>query len=440
MTYFSEKEISKQETLTVERFKQLSATTKFVDFSNRPTHSLVELMKWATIQVASFSKQMAKIGMFETFIHNTINMDGSFMVFAEDVGAKVKAIHTDALTSWQTDFDDEHFIACGIFEIVKDDLKFYHCGLFHKGNQNEDEVSFFNIVVKDQVEKYINFRNEFSEWQNKRDRETREIEVIGGEPEPIKDLDLTWDDLILPQEIKSQIVTSIEGFLKSKELFKKLNCPWKTGMGFWGTPGCGKTLALRIIMAQYKELKPVKIAAGIPDPNGLLEAAFDYAEEHSPALLYFEDFQEFVKLIGSTNNFLQLMDGVKPRNGILTIVTGNDSESLHSNLKNRPGRFDKFFNFPSPDQDLAEKYLKKYFGDILSDVELKELASDSVTRKFSYAYLREIYINSVYIAIAAGREAPNKDDVKASMAQVSGSKKSSESNFSSKKRKMQDRD
>ena len=113
---------------------------------------------------------------------------------------------------------------------------------------------------------------------------------------------------------------------------------------------CGKTSCLRVIMAQYPQLKPVTIQPGHPNPDELLEEAFEYAEQHSPSLLFFEDFQEMIKTV-DVRHFLQLLDGLQKRDGILTIVTGNDFSSLEENIKSRPRRFDSFFEFPLPNLD-----------------------------------------------------------------------------------------
>jgi len=771
MVYLSEKEISKQESLTLERFNKLSSNKNF-DCNNRPKESLIELVQWAKAQIG---EKVGNTKTYECFIHNTINMDGSFMVFCEEIGVKSEAVHTDAITSWQTDYDDEHFISVGIFKITKDDLIFYHCGLFHKGNQNEDEVSFFCLVPKDKLQQYLDLRNGFEKWQNKRDRDSKEVEVIGGESFPYDDV--SWDDVILPDDLKQNIITSVEGFLSARETYSKLGVPWKMGIGFWGEAGChakgseilmydgttkkvedisvgeflmgpdskprevlklvrgqdelfeitpkksnpfivngehilhlkrsrrlgtavsfnisvneylslaplfrtrckllkpkvvdfnnkdglfepyylglwlgdgtsgntgitvsdseditinflkniaekynlyltshkkpdatctthnlisdkqgknqlrnflkenkiledkripnnyllgsvndrlevlaglidsdgyktknrgcyeivqkrkelandivflamslgfratirevtksiksigfsgqyyrvfisgdvyripvrlerkkaevghqnkshlsygietiksigvgdyygfvidedhlyldgnffihhncGKTSSLRAIISQYDELKPVTIESGHPNPDELLAAAFDYAEEHSPAVLFLEDFQE---LVGNTNprNLLQLLDGVKQRDGILIIVTGNGTDNLAKNLKSRPGRFDKFFEFPLPDLELTKRYLTKFLGDILTQEKLDEISKKTVEKKFTYAYLKEVYFNSVHIAISKKREFPIVEDVDLSLKQVLTGKTSSENNFEKSKRKVTD--
>jgi hypothetical protein len=429
MNTFSEKELSKQESLTTERLNNISSGYVFNKY--RPKESLIELMQWSKNKVISIEKDQ-----WEVFIHNKISIDGSFLKFSEETNTSVKSIHTDAITSWDSDYNDEHFVGIGIFEIKNNDMMFYQCSLFHKGNQNEDEVSFFVIVKKSEFDKYVKFRNNYVAWQKNRDREAQEIEVIGGNSIPY-DPNMTWDDLFLPEELKNKLLQSIEGFLGSKHVYDRLKVPWKMGLGIWGAPGTGKTSALKIIMAKYPQLKPVTIQPGHPSPDELLEEAFAYAEEHAPSLLFFEDLQELMKTI-DIRHFLQLLDGIQKRNGILTIVTGNDFSDLEENIKSRPRRFDKFFEFPLPDLEQTNKYLIKYFGDILSNDKLISLSKKAVNSGFTYAHLQELYFNCIFIALADGRETPSVADVKLSLTQVSQEKKVAESDFVKYQRDLTD--
>lgn len=430
MTRLSEKEISKQEHLSKERLDNIYS--EYDHRIVRPEGSFVQLMQWAIKVVESNGHGDDWI----PFVHNKISIDGTFLQFAEESVVSVKAIHSDGITSWESDHNDEHFVGIGIFEIKSQNFKFFHCGLFHKGNQNEDEVSFFVLVKKDEVEKYINFRNGFEKWQEKRERDTQEIEVIGGSAIPYSQ-DLSWDDIFLPDELKKKIITTVEGFLHSKSTYEKLKVPWRRGIGFWGERATGKTSTLRLLMSEYKEFKPVTIQPGHSSPDELLDDAFAYAEKHSPSLLFFEDLQEMIRTV-DTRHFLQLLDGLEKRDGIFTVVTGNDFSSLEENLKSRPRRFDRFFEFPLPDLEQSKKYLTNHFVDILSSNTIESIAKKTVKAKFTYAHLQEIYFNSVFIAIPEGRETPKEEDVILSLKQVSEEKKAADSDFLVDKRDLTD--
>ena len=137
-------------------------------------------------------------------------------------------------------------------------------------------------------------------------------------------------------------------------------------------------------------------------------------------------------------HFLQLLDGLQKRDGILTIVTGNDFSSLEENIKSRPRRFDSFFEFPLPDIDQTIKYLNKYLVDILSTKKIESIAKKAVKNKLTYAHLQELYFNAVFIAIPEGREVPSAANVDLSLKQVLEEKKNADSDFSSKRRDLTD--
>lgn len=775
MSRFSEKDISKQDHLTSKRLVDITLAG-YENQEKRPPESLIELVHWARRFVQN---QDGKT--YIPFIHNKISIDGTFLQYAEESFAEVHAVHTDAITSWTTEHKHEHFVGVGIYRIKLGKLVFYHCGLFHKGNQNEDEVSFFVLVQRKDFDRYKEFRDGFEDWQKERERSSQEIEVIGGNPISY-DLDVTWDDIFLPEDLRNKITTTVEGFLKSKEIYKKMKVPWRRGIGFWGPRGChakgteilmydgtikkvedievgdlligpdsqprrvlelvrgqdemfkitpsksnpfivnsehilhlvstsglftnklnisvrdylnlsnwaksrlllrksgvvnfdkknidlfdpyfiglwlgdgttgqsgitvsdsdtvnidyiykvaqsfnlhvspqrksgancatynisgtkgklnplidklkdlgilrnkkipldykqsseqdrlqllaglidsdghyhvpdtkiptkgyfeiiqksevlsndivflarslgfgatiketvksiksqnfsgkyfrigifgdinripvrlerkkphvgkpkknhllygfeveavqpdqyygfvvdqdhlyidgdffvchncGKTSVLRLLIAQYQEFKPVTIQPGHTSPDELLEEAFEYAEDHAPALLFFEDLQELVKTI-DLRHFLQLLDGLQKRDGILTVVTGNDFSDLQENLKSRPRRFDRFFEFPLPTVEQAKRYLSKYFGDILTEKKIEGLSKKAVKLKFTYAHLQEVYFNAVFIAIPEGREVPNEQDVNMSLKQVVEEKVAADSDFEAQQRDLTD--
>ena len=416
--FLTEQELDLQEHLTEKRLQLFQAVDH--SFDDRPAESLSELMHWAK---SKFGECLQGLDL-SIYIHNKIVIDGKFLQFSEETGVKVNCLYKDAVTSWKSEFSNEHFLAMGIFLIQKDGLEFLHCALFHKGNQNEDEVSFFVIVSDSKYYQYINFRNEYDKWENNRDRNNLEVEVIGGE-NIIYRRDLDWDDLFLPEYDKDQIKFAVEGFLSSKHIYEKHKVTWKKGLVFWGSRGTGKTSTLKIIMSQYPELKPVTIQAGHNAMDEILDEAFSYAVDHSPALLYFEDLQELLQEI-DISHFLQLLDGVDSKNGLLVIATGNNFNSLEDNIISRPRRFDKKFEFKLPDKDMSKLYLKKWFGQTLNNDQYNKIIKKTHRAKFTYAHLQEIYFSSVFLAIKNNRDDPNEDDILKALDDVMIEKKASD--------------
>ena len=409
-------EIDAQEHLSLNRLKELKENKPITGISDigyhkdRPTDSLIKLMGWAEYCFGSHLTATKKINRF---MHNKIIIDGEFLRFCEEEKIKVDVILRDAIVSWKTEEGNESFFMQGVFLITKGNTKFLHCALFHKGNQNEDEVSLFILVDDDSYEGYIKIRNEFDTWSVKRDRDHLLIHVVDGEDIPYE-RNSKWEDLFLPEELKTNIRMSVEGFLKSKKVYEDKGIPWKRGMIFYGHPGLGKTSLIKTIISNY-DFKPVTISPGANE-DALMDA-FIYAESQSPALLFFEDLDSLLQEI-NVSLFLNLMDGISSKNGLLVIATANELDKLKANIKERPSRFDRKFEIPQPNFDMAVKYIKKWFGTSLPEKNIKLLAECSIKYGFSYAYIKELYISSVYIAIGEDREKVLPSDVDAALKQL----------------------
>jgi len=398
--------MKKEESINLEFFSKLSKNNISNIHKNRPKDSLIEIIDWTKQFVGKDLK---------CIIHNNIYMNGEFKLYSQENNLLLETIHCDAITTWKED-DIETFLSIGIYKVSKGNNYFYACSLMHKGTDWEDEISFFVLLDDKNFDFYINMKNDYLKWTNDKNRVSCEVEVIGSDPIPYS-TDLTWDDLFLPDDLKEQIKTSVEGFLKSKDLYSRLNVPWKRGLIFWGERGIGKTSCIKVIMSMYRDLKPVTIQTGSPNMTEVLKEAFYFAEEHSPSLLYFEDLQELIQTI-DISNFLQLLDGVRAHNGILIIATGNNISNLEKNITSRPRRFDKKFEFPMPDKDMSKKYLKKFFNDILSEDQVESLVKYTMNKKFTYAHLQELYFSSVFYAISNGRETPTFADAQKALKEV----------------------
>lgn len=426
----TEKQIEEQEHLNEKRHAMLNpkyAWGELPKVGERPTQELIKLMHWAK---RMFCDEIStKEDSCEIFIHNKIVIDGAFLQFCEEKKIKVECIYKDSIASWQSDHDYEHFMAQGVFKIKSKKSEFLHCALFHKGNQNEDEVSFFIILNKDKFYDYLSVRNEYDEWLKDRDRNNLEVHVVGGEGYPYTK-DLKWDELFLPEILKKDIISSVEGFLASKEIYERANIPWKRGILLFGPPGNGKSSTIKTIMANY-DFKPVTVMSSVQTNDDMITEAFEYAQEQEPGLLYIEDLDTLLSGPVTLSHFLNLMDGVSSKNGIMVIATANDLSRLNEAILDRPSRFDRKWEVPLPDLEMSKKYLVKWFGESIKQSALAKIAVDCVKKKFSYAYLKELYITSAYNALAAGRDQPNQADLKAAMSQLIRDKNRVETNFES---------
>lgn len=404
--FLSPADLEKQESLSVEKLKKLTHDNFKVlpaGAAPRPTNNFIDLMDWTKETFGPF----LKTSDVKKFVHNRIIIDGQFLQFAEENNVTVECLYNDSIISWKTEHNYEKFFAQGVFLIKAKGLEFIQAALFHKGNQFEDEISFFVLVSDSNFQKYIDLRNQFDEWVQQRDRGNLHIRVIDGEDIPYTK-DHTWEELFLPQDIKDQVKGLVENFLASKDFYTENRIPWKRGILLYGKPGNGKTSIIRTIISMYN-FKPVTIAPGAND-DGVREA-FAYAEDQSPALLFFEDLDSLLEKI-DISFFLNSLDGISAKNGLLVVATANDVKKLKSNITDRPSRFDRKFEIPLPNQEMAYIYLKRWFGNLITAKKCREIAKYAEKYEFSYAYLKELYISAMFEALAHNRKTPTETDIK----------------------------
>ena len=401
--YMIPSDLEKQEHLSQDILSIISSNN-IQPTSDRPAANFIELMEWTQ---RNFSQALKSTTNLNKYVHNRIIVDGQFLKFCEEKKVTVECLYKDSIISWKTEHNFEKFFVQGVFLIKTRGLEFIHAALFHKGNQNEDEISFFVIVSNDNYEKYISLRNEFDAWVQQRDRGNLHIRVIDGDDMPYTK-DYTWEDLFLPKNIKHEVQSLVENFLSSKDFYIQNRIPWKRGILLYGKPGNGKTSIIRTIMSMYN-FKPVTILPGANDDA--VREAFSYAEEQSPSLLYFEDLDSLLEKSVDISSFLNLMDGISTKNGLLVVATANEVKKLKSNITDRPSRFDRKFEIPLPNQEMSYIYLKRWFGSLITASKCKELAKLSEKYGFSYAYLKELYISAMFEALAHNRKVPNEKDV-----------------------------
>ena len=403
--YLTPENMENQENLSLARLTSLSPTSDGPRVGNpRPTANFIDLMNWAATEFAHYLRDKTTLNKF---VHNRIIVDGQFLQFCEERKVTVECLYKDSIISWKTDHNREKFFAQGVFLIKTKNVEFLHAALFHKGNQHEDEISFFVICSEKNYEEYVKLRNEFDEWVSERDRSNLHIRVVEGDDLPYTK-DHTWEDLFLPEDIKGEIKGLVENFLASKDFYLQNRIPWKRGILLYGKPGNGKTSIIRTIMSAYN-FKPVTIAAGANDES--VREAFTYAEEQSPALLYFEDLDSLLEKNVDISSFLNLMDGISAKNGLLVLATANNVKKLASNITDRPSRFDRKFEIPLPNAEMAYIYLKRWFGNLITVKKCRELAKYAAKYEFSYAYLKELYISSMFEALGHNRKSPTEKDV-----------------------------
>ncbi|HUU87001.1 MAG TPA: ATP-binding protein [Candidatus Glassbacteria bacterium] len=417
----SRKILDAENNLTKERVAKLLKILQIkeediVDCGPRPQDSLIDLMHWVKLSYMYSPRSIKDTDDVVCIINNAIGVDGSFVQFCELNGTHIEPLSIDSVSSWKTETGTEDFMIQGIFRIKCEKFSFIHAALFHKGNQYEDEISYFVLVEKNDYIKYVDFRNSYTEWQKSRINQVLEVKVFGGD-DYIYDKNMNWKDLFLPNNLKKEIKLFIEDFLGSQKEFEKYNLPWKRGFIVHGPPGAGKTRLINTIISEYN-LMPVTISGEDADDFTLAEA-FKYAEQNGPSIIFLEELDELLDGSVDVRFLAELLDGMNPVNGVLVVATTNRLKELQKmkNIIDRPSRFDRKWKIPLPDESLAMKYLRKWFAKSkLTTSILKPFVQQMVANKFSYAHIKEFYITSMFIAKREKEEFPNVEALKEALS------------------------
>jgi len=236
---------------------------------------------------------------------------------------------------------DENWL--GEIDILWQDVPIHFARTIQAGRY-EDRITTY-VATKDRTALEDIFRR-LGAYRRKHDRVDRTIMVLG--EGTIDRPKAGWEDLILPDRTRDDIRESVQSFQNSRQLYKELDLPYRRGLLFTGPPGCGKTTAIRTVAANFKGSVFIQSLKSTTNDFELARA-FRLATQDSPAMLILEDLDRLANHEKvSMSYLLNLLDGIKPLDGLLVIATTNHPEKLDQALLQRPSRFDRVFHFRLP--------------------------------------------------------------------------------------------
>ncbi len=209
----------------------------------------------------------------------------------------------------------------------------------------------------------------------------------------------SFDELVLPDAFKREIVEDFQTFLGSREEYARLGVPWKRGVLLLGPPGNGKTHCLRAMLGAL-ELPIVyvqSLRSRYDTDERNIERVFDRVRRMAPCVAVFEDLDAQVH-DGNRSFFLNQIDGFASNAGLLVIATTNHPERLDPSILERPSRFDRKYHFSLPTPELRDAFLRRWSERIeasMRPTDDQRATLVEATDGFSFAYLKELCLSAL---------------------------------------------
>lgn len=207
----------------------------------------------------------------------------------------------------------------------------------------------------------------------------------------------SFDQIVLEDSLKAQIVADIERFFASRDLYRELGLPWKRGALFVGPPGNGKTLTIRALAKHLKvPVLYAKSFVGSHDVHYGIRSVFQRARQTPGCMMVLEDLDTLVT-DHNRSFFLNELDGFSRNEGLCIIATTNHPEALDSAIVERPSRFDRKYHFTLPAKPLRRRMVEQWFGTRVERARPSEHVTAQIaaeTEGFSFAYLNELCVSA----------------------------------------------
>lgn len=180
-------------------------------------------------------------------------------------------------------------------------------------------------------------------------------------------------NIVIDSELKTKLLSDIEKFNSSKDWYEKASIFYKRGYLFHGEPGNGKT-SLAIGLANHLKRDLYILDLNSITENHMLKTAFSNVGKNSVLLI--EDIDGFYNLREpikkdsklSFSTFLNCLDGVFYKDGLITIITTNKIHMVDEALK-RSGRMDFVEEIKKPSINEITEYLSRFYSN--SDLEFE---------------------------------------------------------------------
>lgn len=227
---------------------------------------------------------------------------------------------------------------------------------------------------------------------------------------------VTWDDIGGMEQVKGEIMDTIDLPLKHPDLFAS-GMKKRSGVLFYGPPGTGKTLMAKAIATNFSlnffSVKgPELLNMYIGESEANVRRVFQKAREAKPCVIFFDELDSVAPKRGNQGDSGGVMDRIVSQllaeldgmgssgEGVFVIGATNRPDLLDEALL-RPGRFDKLLYLGIPDTNEKQyniiSTLTRKFT-LSSDVDLLQVSENcpfNYTGADFYALCSDAMLNAM---------------------------------------------
>ncbi len=238
-----------------------------------------------------------------------------------------------------------------------------------------------------------------------------EVQNDDGETVHVNDININFlapkpispENIVLEDEIMQIIQRNVFDFFTHSAQLAQHKIPLNRGLLFYGSPGTGKTFTCHYI---YHELKDVTCIVASGQSLVHIKSVCNIARMLQPALVILEDVdlvfaaREINLYSSALGELMDQLDGFKPDDNIVFILTTNSLDRMEKAIKDRPGRINQIVHFDVPNRELRLRYLKNY----LRHCNTEKIDFENLSKKIdgiSQAFIKDWVFRAIQVALEA---------------------------------------
>jgi transitional endoplasmic reticulum ATPase len=203
-----------------------------------------------------------------------------------------------------------------------------------------------------------------------------------------------WTDVGGLDEVKQNLIESVEWPIKYPNRFKQVGIEPPKGVLLYGAPGCGKTLLAKAVATEgemnFISIKgPEIFSKWVGESEKAIREIFRKGRMAAPSVIFIDEVDSIIPRRGAgygdsgvtsrvISQLLTEMDGLESLQNVMVIAATNRPDILDPAML-RPGRFDRLIYVPAPDEESRLEILKIYTKEMPldDDVDLISLAGET---------------------------------------------------------------